>query len=194
MRKLIAILMAASGALAAAAWASEPAVLNASERALFERLERVLAEGNPSAAGVIETFGLPPDCAGPMCDFNPSEAVSPGFAAGNLRVTASGLILILERPRGQCIRADLAAARFGADWIDQSCHHAECWYRQARRDWGILSFGVDTPGARCVTSVVINTLSSRRPGSGARQGPASRLSLSRLSSPHSTPPPRGSAP
>lgn len=161
MRGLILIIVAATGGMAAMAWASQPS-LNESERMLFERLARVTANGPPTPAAIARTFGLPAPCGRENCAFDLPGADA-GFASGDLRAWDQGLIFVLERPRGQCVRIDRAAARFRLGPPVQACFDAECWYREDEHDWGFVAFGVDTPDAVCASSVVINRPGHSRP-------------------------------
>ncbi|HYI48437.1 MAG TPA: hypothetical protein VEX35_08240 [Allosphingosinicella sp.] len=162
MRVLTLVLLAVSAVTTAPPSRNGPS-LNSSERQLFERLEGVVASGRPTASEIVRAFGLPPECARRSCFFEQSQVVSHGFTGGDLRPAEDGLVFVLERPTGQCIRVDRAIAYFGAGEPRESCSHGGCWYVKARHRWGILGFGLEAPGATCVASVVINSLPYQRP-------------------------------
>lgn len=157
----------AISAVAAALWGQDEP-LNASERELFQRLESVAAEGPPSSSGIVRAFGLSPACGRSSCFFERTEIGGAIFAEGNLRPARGGLVFVLERAAGQCIRVDRVAGRFGTGMAREACAHGGCWYVETRRQWGILAFGLDDPEATCVASVVINSLAYQRPRNDAR--------------------------
>jgi hypothetical protein len=167
MRGLIPVMLAATAATAALAWRDEPA-LNESERQLFERLDSLVAGGPPRSSEIVRAFSLPAQCERGSCFFAQSEIANPVFAGGNLRPTEEGLVFVLERPRGQCIRIDRAVAHFGTGEVEQSCSDSDCWYVKASHGWGILGFGLESPAATCAASVVINSLPYQRPRDDAR--------------------------
>src|SRR5687767_9057416 len=105
MRGLTLVILAVSAVLAAVWWRNEFS-LNANERHLFERLESVVADGPPSSSGIVRAFGLPPECLGKSCFFEQSEAENPAFAAGDLRPIGDGVVFVLERPKGDCVRVE----------------------------------------------------------------------------------------
>jgi len=162
MRGLIAIVLVTSAGMAGAwAWANH-VPLNDAERELFDRLDRVTASGNPTSLELVRAFGLPPPCLGGHCSFQQPAATNSSFSTGSLRPSDGGLIFELERPRSQCIRVSRVVAHFGGSESRNGCADSECWYVDARHEWGLLAFGLETRSATCVASVVINTASYQR--------------------------------
>lgn len=136
---------------------------NSSERDLFARVEAVTSTGSqPSAAEITHEFGLASQCASKSCFFGGQSIANASYARGNLRPTNDGLVFELDELSGQCVRADMAARRFGGE-IGQRCVDSECWYLEAQHDWGIVGFGLKKPNSTCVSSVVINSLDVARP-------------------------------
>ena len=98
------------------------------------------------------------------CFFEAATMAEAEHGGGNLRPTKDGLVFVLEQLRGRCIRTDMAAKRYGPAEMRQVCNHGGCWYLEARRNWGVLGFGLEKPNSACVSSVVINSLPYERQG------------------------------
>ena len=156
----LALLLAAGLAGSAACANDDPP--NPSETALFARVDQALASNPPSTADIVKAFGLPADCERKSCFFEASQIAGARSERGNLRSNADGLIFVLEKLSGECIRASAVTRRFRTGPAEQSCFDAQCWYLRSQHDWGIVSFEVVTPEAQCVSSVVINTLPEMR--------------------------------
>ena len=143
-------------------WWMNVGKFNGSERNLFQRLEAVLADTPPSPHKIISEFRLPKECGGKSCFFKGSKLADASYGGGDLRPTDDGLVFVLEKLAGQCIRTEMAANRFGLSEVKQACDHGGCWYREVRNDWGLLAFGLEKPESTCVSSVVINSLPYQR--------------------------------
>jgi len=161
MYKLLVPILVLTAAVLTAWW-TNVGRFNSSELDLFSRIDAVLAEGPPSSSDIVREFRLPKSCMAKGCFFEAARMTEAEHGGGNLRTSEDGLIFVLEQLRGRCIRADTAAKRFGPASIRQVCDHGGCWYIEARRDWGHLSFGLKKPNSACVSSVVINSLRSQR--------------------------------
>ena len=136
---------------------------NPSERKFFNRIEAVLVDAPPSPLNIVSEFELPKECGQTSCVFQGSKIADVSYAGGDLRPTNNGLVFVMEKLAGECIRTDMVAKRFGASRIKQACAHGGCWYLEFPRDWGVLAFGLENSKASCVSSLVINSLPERRP-------------------------------
>jgi len=160
MYKLPAAILVLTAA-ALTLWWMSTGRYNGTERYLFGRVEAAASGEAPSPANIIREFALPSECATKSCFFRGSRLANATYARGNLRPTDDGLVFELDGFAGECISTEMAAKRFGGD-IGQRCVDGQCWYLEAKRDWGIVAFGLSKPDSSCVSSVVINSLELAR--------------------------------
>ena len=136
--------------------------LNDAERVLFNRINTSLMRSPPQASDIAEAFELLRKCQ-ETCFFDAGNISQFGYTKGNLRPSDDGLVFEIEG-FSSCIRSERVLTHFGADMPAERCSHGGCWYMETQFSWGILAFGVDSPDAQCVHSVVINSHTYQRPG------------------------------
>ena len=136
---------------------------HAAERELFDKIEYAISKNPPDARDVVSAFDLTPDCAVETCFFKEGSIGALTFEKGNIRPTKNGLILVLEKFSGACVRVTQIESRFNTSQPTPGCASGGCWYREAQYDWGIVGFGLDQKNASCASSVVINSRPHQRP-------------------------------
>lgn len=146
-------------------WNFQSRILNSGyETAMFDRIDEVIANGEPSADHIVDTFDLPDKCRSTGCFFNRNPLTDEPLDRGSLSSNDEGLIFVMEGLGEDCIRLGRVEAKFGPGEIEESCFDAACWYYGTQHEWGILSFELEKPTSRCVSSVVINSKAQHRSG------------------------------
>ena len=139
-------------------WWEENRSLTTSESALFSRLDEATSNSPPDGMDVIAAFDLPADCKPKTCYKRNGQIEGLRYRKADLRQPEEGLILVIDKFSGTCIRTDRVQDYFSAGDPEQSCFDATCWYIRSQREWGILTFEVEAPNSPCVSSAVINSL------------------------------------
>jgi hypothetical protein len=147
------------------AWWDQTMSLTREETLLFDHLDKSIAHEPPRVADIAEAFQLPHSCRTETCDFNNGRVGSMHFAKGSLRQQDDGLIFMIEEFSNTCIRTSRVRSYFSTKEPEQSCMDSTCWYTEAQHSWGILTFKVNEPSSRCISSVVINSEPYQRPQS-----------------------------
>jgi hypothetical protein len=150
--KRILALVAASAFIGCASDAD----VNVDEKWLFERLQVVAASEVPSQNLIVQTFDLPPSCLQSYCRFT-IKSESGHKYSGRLSGRPEGIIFVIDDLSDQHIRRVAVKKRFETTDPKQVCFDSPCWYLNSYNDWGLLAFGVESPAAQSIKSVVINT-------------------------------------
>ena len=161
-RGLIAIVILALSS-AYGLWWWQNRSLTGTESLLVEKLEAATAHNPPRAEAIVDAFNLPEECGQNPCFFEDGNIGDLSFSSGNLRPRGQELIFVLEEFGGSCVRTARVQSHFGTQDPEQMCSHGGCWARSAQFPWGILSFGVDEPRSKCISSLVINSEAVFRP-------------------------------
>lgn len=146
----------------AAAWWWQNRSLTSAERALVHSLDQSISSNPPQAIDIINAFSLPEGCRKATCWLEKGSIDDLRYSDGALRQPDDGIIFQIADFSNSCIRVQRMQAYYDLKEPEQSCSHGGCWYRDAQFSWGILTFGVEEPSSKCVSSVVINTLPYQR--------------------------------
>lgn len=133
------------------------------EQLLFSKLDSAIAGNKPDGRDIIAAFDLPEGCRKKTCFFDQGNIGSLSYQGGNLSQRETELIFVLEGFSGACIRVAEVQNRYNTQEPIEMCSHGGCWARTAQYPWGILSFGVEKPRSKCLSSVVINSETVWRP-------------------------------
>jgi hypothetical protein len=147
----------------AAIWWTQDRSLNPEERLLFKKLDAAILHEPPRADDIIDAFDLPEECREKTCFPEAGKIGNLRYSRTSLRQPEEGIIFVIGDFTDACVRADRVKSYFGTRAPAQSCFDAECWYADAQRSWGILTFKLDRPDSQCVSSAVINSLPEHRP-------------------------------
>lgn len=129
---------------------------NPAEAALFNGLDQLVSESDPTPADFVDAFGLPTECGSGDCYIEKW----PNPALGNPRVRLSqevgGSIFTIELDR-VCVRTDRVTVKYRGGKIESLCDHGPCPTYAVWSDWGIMAFDWPRKPSNCVGEIVINT-------------------------------------